>query len=98
VIPYIFSILELGISTARGAFFTKKVNADSKYAFVVPRHTNDAGSTPQIGVVEGTETAKPSRAEMFSGAGVVAEVDVGLVGEGQQFLGLGSPFNVEVAC
>ena len=98
MIPYIFSILELGISAARGAICTKRVNADSKYAFVAPRHANGAGSTPQIGVVEGTTTAERNHDDRFPGAGVVAEVEIGFVDEGQQFHGIGSPFNVEVAC
>lgn len=32
IIPYIFSLLELGFSAVKGTFCTKKIDADSKYA------------------------------------------------------------------
>ena len=97
VIPYIFSLLEIGVSALRATLFTKKINPDSKYAFIRPRQAEDAtASTPRVGVVEGGASER-SRHERLQGKDVVAEVDVGFLHEGSGFK-IATPFDIEVAC
>ena len=97
VIPYIFSLLDIGVSAVRATLFTKKINADSKYAFIRPQQAEDAtAGTPKVGVVEG-DAPERSRHERLQGAAVVAEVEVGFVHEGSGFKAA-TPFGIEVAC
>ena len=97
VIPYIFSLLEIGVSALRAILFTKKINADSKYAFIRPQQAEDAtAGTPKVGVVE-DGAPESSRHQRLQGEAVIAEVDVGFLHEGSGFKAA-TPFGIEVAC
>lgn len=52
VMPYIFSILEIGISTLRVALCNKEKDIDSKFAFVPPEANITAGSTTRGSVAQ----------------------------------------------